>query len=344
VKIPIQNIYYLLCYAWDHARQAEMVDVQAAGVATLPDLFGHVLAEGTTRLLQRGLDRGYIENEGVVGGVRGKLDLTTTLKRNLLIQARTHCHFDEFEYDVQHNRVLKATLRALARTEDLDSEIQRRVSRLYRKLDAVSDIDLDHQAFRSIQIHRNNRFYDFLISICRLVHENLIIDERSGDAKFHDFREDDVTMWQVFEDFVFHFYRREHSEFTVSRPHINWHDARGSEPALKRLPIMRTDVYLESNDRRIILDCKYTKDPLPVGQHGRGRVKTSNLYQIFAYVVNRAANEGQDPPHEGMLLYPVVRERFDHRYALMGHPISVRSIDLDQPWRDVHRDMLALLT
>ena len=60
MKIPILNIYYLLCYAWNKLEESGLVDVKTEDSTTLLDLFARVLISGTTHILKRGLDRGYI--------------------------------------------------------------------------------------------------------------------------------------------------------------------------------------------------------------------------------------------------------------------------------------------
>lgn len=341
MKIPVRNVYFLLLYAWDHIGAGEETLVTGAGYTRLQDLFAHVLSEVVARLLARGLDRGYVAVEQAVSGVRGKLDLSTTLKRNLLSSARTHCQFDELRYDVLHNRILKATLRSLLAL-DIDEEIRGRIRRLHAKLDAVADVSISARDFRQVQLHRNNRTYDFAIRICQLVHENLLIEPATGRAAFRDFRADDRQMARLFEDFVLNFFRREQAAFRVSRPHIEWHDAQGTDLDLQRLPAMRTDVVLEAPNRCIILDTKYYAEALK-GQYERKKVDSSHLYQIFAYVENRSANLGEHPPHEGMLLYPVVEDAFAFEYRLKGRRVAVRSINLDQAWAEIHHDLLQLI-
>lgn len=341
MKIPIQNIYYLLLYAWDHVGEGEEVLVKEQGFTRLQDLFAHVLAELVTRLIARGLDRQYQVVEEAISGVRGKLDLSTTLKRNLRANAQTHCSFDELQYDVLHNRIIRATLRSLL-SLDLNSEIRGRVHRLYRKLDAVSDVRVTRRDFGRVQLHRNNRAYDFALRICLVIHDNLMIEEGTGRAKFRDFRSDQQKMGALFEAFVFNFYHLEQKRFAVLRPHIPWHDARGTETDLLRLPLMRTDVVLEAADRCIILDAKFYVEALK-GRFEQKKVDSGHLYQIFAYVENRSANQNDGPPHEGMLLYPVVDEAFAFEYRLKGHRIAVRSIDLNQDWQHIYGDLLSLV-
>lgn len=341
MNVPVRNVYYLLLYAWDHLGNGEEVSVAGREYTRIQDLFAHVLAETAARLLARGLDRGYLLQDEPVRGVRGKVDLATTLKRGLLAGSQTHCRFDELRHDVLHNRILKATMRGLLRAE-VDAGIASRLRRLYQKLDAVADIRVTARDFGRVQIHRNNRLYDFALRLCRLVHDNLRVEPGSGHTRFHDFRADERRMGALFEEFVRGFFRREQDRFRVSSPHVAWHDAHGSDGDLRRLPVMRTDVVLEAPDRRVVLETKFYAEPL-ASRHGAKKVRSAHLYQILAYVDNLAAHCGHRPPHEGMLLYPVVNEAFAFNYVLNGHRISVRSLDLDQPWERIHRDLLELV-
>ena len=59
--IPIQNIYYMLLYAWNRLPEGSNIDVSGVPSPDLPNLLAKVLLEGTRDVLRRGLDRGYIE-------------------------------------------------------------------------------------------------------------------------------------------------------------------------------------------------------------------------------------------------------------------------------------------
>src|SRR5262245_59189081 len=110
MKIPVQNIYYLLCYAWNTLDEGRLVDVSHETARSLPELFARVLETGMASLLRRGLDRGYVEEAEDTRSLKGKINLSETMKRNLLLRSRVHCVFDSFHHDVLHNRIVKTTL------------------------------------------------------------------------------------------------------------------------------------------------------------------------------------------------------------------------------------------
>lgn len=342
MTIPIANVYYLLLYAWDHFQAGEVVDAAKAGTTRLQDLFALILAEECDRLVTRGLDRDYIPVEEEVAGVHGKIDLSATIEQALLVRARTYCRFDELRHDILQNQILKTTLRNLLRLEELDDEVRAKVRRSHHRFDGVSEIRITRGHFRRVRVHRNNRIYAFLLELCLLIHDNLMIDQESRRAKFRDFRDDEATMWKLFEDFIFNFFRREQASFRVHRPQIRWFDAQGTEGDLARLPRMETDVVLESPDRCIILDAKFYYNALR-GHRGGKKVASAHLYQIFTYLENRSAAIVPGPVHEGILLYPTVDENFAFEYRLKGHRVRVRSINFGQPWMWIRDEMLSLI-
>ena len=342
MSVPVRNIYYLLCYAWDHVREGETVDVGSEEFSGMADLFAKVLNEGVARLVSRGLDRDYLAVHEDIRGIEGKLDLATTVKRSLLLNGKTHCAFDELSHDIPQNQILKATLRQLTTVTGLDPGHRRRAGRLYRKLDAVSDVPLRPRLFRTVRIHRNNRFYSFLIHLCRLIYDSLVVNEEEGAATFYDFREDEHKMGLLFQQFVKTFCERE-TDYRVSAPKIDWFEAEKSETDLRHLPRMQTDIVLRSPERTIILDTKFYKDPLD-RRWGGERVNAANLYQIFSYVTNwTARRSATETGTVGWLLYAAVDQGFDYRFELMGRSVRVFSVDLAQEWWKIDKDLKGLV-
>jgi len=72
-KIPVANIYFLLCYAWNKLEERDLVDIDTVSSTKLVDLFAKVLITGMNYLLKRGFDRGYINHQEDSAGSVGKL-------------------------------------------------------------------------------------------------------------------------------------------------------------------------------------------------------------------------------------------------------------------------------
>ena len=341
-KIPIANIYYLLCYAWSLVEERDVVRLaEIEGLHRIHDLLAKVLARGTFRLIRRGIDRGYRELREDLAGIRGKLAVGETVKRALRARGQAACDFEELSHDVLHNRILRSTLSSLLRLPDLHPEVETEVRNAYLKLHGVGVVLLNRQLFQQVQLDRNRQIYRFLLSVCKLVHDHLLVDERAGDATFIDFSEEKLA--KLFEDFVIEFYRREQRDYRVNHGGrgIAWDDDGTWDDQRSKIPRMEADVILEGPKRRIILDTKYYQEALG-GRYG-GKLRSDNLYQLLAYLRNREATAKPGPRHEGILLYPVVDAPLAIDVRLEGFAIRARGIDLAQEWRNIHAAMTALI-
>ena len=344
--IPVQNIYYLLCYAWNKLEEKDVTDVAADDSTRLIDLFGKILAAGTTHLFKRGLDRDYLQFDEDTRRLRGKINFGPTLRRALLQTGKINCSYDELSYNVLHNQILKSTIRRLFYVPALDRKIGKDLAALYRRFPAVDDIEITGQDFGRVRLHRNNYYYDFLLKVCRIIHENLLIDERTGEYKFMDFDRNETKMRLMFEEFVRNFYRLEQTTFSVDRDYLNWQtDPAGQDDHF--LPRMQTDIslYSASLARKIVIDTKFSQTTLIKSYHSETeKVKTGNLYQMYAYLKNLEYHDGPGNENcEGMLLYPTVAEPVDLNFSLPGHRLRVCTINLDQEWTGIHQDLIGLL-
>jgi 5-methylcytosine-specific restriction enzyme subunit McrC len=341
--IPITNLYYLLCYAWNHFSEGAIVSVRGVQNSSVENLLATVLIKGTHHLMRRGVDRGYIPRREDTARLRGRIIFAETLERNLAGRAMAHCEFDELEYDVLHNQILKTTLCNLSKTDQLDNGLQHELLELVRRFPEVSVIRLNQLTFRKLQLSRNTAFYDFLMKVCELVQAALLPEENSGRFRFRDILRDEMTMSKVFEDFVYNFYRLEQKDFKVRRERIYWDLNSGSDWSTDMmLPSMLTDVSLRSIDRTLVVDTKYTPRTFQNFRDSE-TVRSPHLYQIFAYLKNLEAKGGSDVHAEGLLLYPTASEEANLMWEIQGHKIRVYTINLAQDWTDIRSELLELL-
>lgn len=338
MAIPLRNVYYLLCYAWDRLDARGLVDVAAVPGDRVENLLGKVLQHGVAHLLRRGLDRGYAMHEEEERRVRGKVLFARTAGRMLLQRGRVACQVDEPSHDVAHNRVLKAAMRSLVEVPTLDEGIRSALRDLCRRMHDVADVELSTSSLRHVQLHRNLVHYAFLVEIARLVAAGLVPDDRRGRFRFHPFTASEQAMGLLFEAFVRNFLRREQSHFRVSAPKVPWslELEGGSDPAW--LPEMRTDMVLIDDARRVVVEAKYYANPYAT-RHERKKLRSAHLYQVLSYVTHMRAADARPPV--GVLLYAGGEvEALD--YWIAGNRILIRGLDLDREWPAIHGDLLAL--
>ena len=341
MNIPIENIYYLLCYAWNRLEEKDtLANVGALDSTDLLDLFARVLVPGVRRLLRRGLDRGYLPQRDEIAGVRGKLLVTATLRGNLLRFGRSECEWDELEYDTLPNRILKNTLQRLHDAADLDRNTRNDVVDLLRWFAPIKSIELQTKHFRRIQLHRNNRIYEFLLHICEFIHEHWLPEESGSGRKFREFER--KGLHRLFEKFIFHFCSREMPDWKVSPLQIKWKVECQNDDAKRWLPLMKTDVCLEREGRAIIVDAKFYAEALKAGQYGSEKLISAHLYQLYTYLRQQSTECGWEQA-EGILIYPYTNRPINADFTTHGHRIRAMTLNLAQPWSRVAQELMQIV-
>ena len=345
ISVPVENIYYLLCYAWNKLDERDLVNVSCTDSTNLLNLFARVLGFGTSHLLRRGLDRGYVSIQDELRLVRGHVDMSSSIKRGILPICRLACEYDEMSYDVLHNRILKTTIGKLRNHGSIEKENQENLTRLYRRLHEIREIELANGLFSKVRLHRNNAFYGFLMNICLLIYINVLAKEGEGDYLFQDFIRNQRQMGLLFEQFVLNFFKLEVQPHydgckVVGSEYINW-DILADEEASPNLPQMKTDISIQWPGRYQIIDTKFYSKTFQT-YHEKDTVHSSNLYQLFSYLKNIEKRGPRYKDCEGMLLYPTTTKEVSLDYVIQGHLIKIRTINLNQPWQAIHQRLMSI--
>ncbi len=274
-------------------------------------------------------------------GIKGKFNFSATIKQNVLPLSKTACIYDEFDYDILHNQILKTTIGKLLRTKNLDSSIKDELYKVYLKLPPISEIVIRKAMFNQIRLHRNNYHYDFILKVCQIVNENLFIDESKGNYKFKDFTREEKAMARLFEAFVRNFYKIE-TDFSVSSDSIKWQFESDNAEDLDMLPAMLTDITLQGKNQKIIIDTKYYKEAFQT-RYDKQKINSSNLYQLFSYLKNQEMDSEITLNCEGILLYPSIQNDFVHSFKYENHKIRIMAINLNQDWQKIRTDLLKIV-
>ena len=323
--IPVQNIYYMLSYAFQVLNEQGYKDIATEQFDNVAELCAAILTKGIAVQLKRGLGKEYIPQTEALSSLRGKIDITESIKTQSVLRKQLVCTYDDFTVNSYLNRILKSTMELL-----LHADISKARKKSLRKLMIYfADVDvLDIHAINwSIRYDRNNQTYRMLISICYLVVKGLLQTNSDGSTRLMDFI-DEQRMRRLYEKFILEYYRKEHPEVSARASQIPWQLDDGFSDML---PVMQSDITLSQGNRTLIIDAKYYAQNTQT-QYDVHTVHSGNLYQIFTYVKNKDSEYG-DTPHDvaGMLLYAKTDAQVqpDHVYHMSGNKISVRTLDLN---------------
>lgn len=331
--IRIQNIYHMLAYAFQTLQGQGYRDVAAEEFDNTADLLAEILARGVSLQLKRGLGREYVDREEALSSPRGKIELSESLKTRSILRRQLVCSYDEFSTDTRMNRILKATIVLLVRS-GIDKARKKALRRLLPYFADVDDVDPSGEDWHMC-FDRNNQTYRMLMNVCWLVAKGLLQAQEDGSLRMMDFL-DEQRMSHLYEKFILEYYRREHPELSAGAPYISWALDDGFDDML---PAMHTDITLARGRTVLIIDAKYYSRATQQ-QFDNRSVHSGNLYQIFTYVKNKEAELASIPgPHSvsGMLLYAKTDEDVqpDGVYQMSGNQISVRTLDMNQPFETI---------
>lgn len=322
----------MLAYAYQTLNEAGFKSIQTEEFKHLHDLLSAILIKGVTNQIKRGLHRDYISHTESTSSLRGKVDMTNSIKQNTLLKKQMICHYDEFSENTMLNSILKTTMFLLIKHGDVKIENRKELKKLSLFFSNVSTIEPHNINWHAITYHRNNATYKMLINICQLVIKGLLMTTETGHYKMKEFL-DDQQMHRLYEKFLLGYFQKEYPHYKPKASYIDWNV---DDEITDFLPTMKTDITLSYGMKTIIIDAKYYGKSMQTNPlFNTKSIISSNLYQIFTYVKNKDRDGSGNI--SGVLLYAKTDEEItpDHDYQLGGNRISVKTLDLGEDWSGI---------
>ena len=322
--IPIHNVYYMLSYAFQILNEQSYKSIATEQFHNTADLMAAILSKGIATQIKRGLGKEYILRTEALSSLRGKMDITESIKTQTILKKQMWCTYDEFSVNGTKNRIIKSTLELLLKS-DIPKYRKKELRKLIIFFSEVENIDL-HSVNWNMKYDRNNKTYRMLISICYLVVNGLLQTNLDGNTKIMDFL-DEQSMFRLYEKFILGYYKKHYAELSPSASRIPW-----SVDKTRMLPIMQSDIHLQKNNTVLIIDAKYYSHTTQV-KYDNHTLHSNNMYQIFTYVKNCDYAFGEeDHKVSGILLYAKTEEEIqpDNIYQMHGNQITVKTLDLNQ--------------
>lgn len=340
--IFIKNIYYMLSYAFQVLKQSNYESLAAEEFHMVQDLFAAILSKGVSKQLKQGLHREYIARHETLSVMRGKLNMSETIKNRIQRKQTLTCEFDELSENNIFNQILKTTMYYLTLDEKVKSKNKLALNKLLVFFNNVSLLKPKTIKWRQLNYHRNNKNYEMLLNICYFVIDGMLQTTEKGEYKMATFS--DEHMARLYEKFILEYYRHHHKNLSeVKSAQVKWNlQGDNNESMIHFLPVMQTDVFLRFKEKVLILDAKYYGRTLQK-RFDKYTLHSSNVYQIFTYVKNQDKfNTGNVA---GMLVYAKTEEDItpDCIFNMGVNKIGAKTLDLNKDFKLIAAQLDAIV-
>ncbi len=336
-SIFIKNVYYMLAYAFKRLNKEDYRELAKERFDNIHELFAEIIALGVTNQVKQGLYREYVPMQEELSVMRGKLNINDTIRLQVQKKQKLACEFDEFSEDNLYNQILKMTMLRLVRTQNLKKDQRQKLKKLMIWFDNVTLIRPEMIPWSRLTYQRSNSNYELLINICYLLLDGMLQTTEDGQFRLMHFSHDQMNL--LFQNFVLNFYKKEFPDIKASSKQLYWSED-NSNPLVKFLPVMQTDILLETkqSDRKLIIDTKYY-EKIMLQNHEKFSVSPGNLYQILSYVKNMDKDNVGNV--SGLLLYARTDEDY---FPSDGEPIAVGNNLIDVKTLDLNTDFECIRT
>jgi 5-methylcytosine-specific restriction enzyme subunit McrC len=330
----------MLAYAFQELRQNNYAEIEGESFDDIYDLFAEILARGISSQLKQGLYREYVSRNESMQTVMGKIDINGTIAQRMRNSQQIACNYDELSENNTYNQILVTTASMLIRHSDVKKDKKSQLKKLMLFFQQVQLIDIHTIRWNALRFDRNNRNYRMLMYLCYFILDGLLMTTEEGQYKLRDFS--DEHMNRLFEKFVLEYYKRHYPDMKPNAAKIGWNVVE-QETDASILPIMQTDILLNLNERKLIIDTKYYGRTFQ-SQYDKKTIHSGNLYQIHTYVTEY--DKGHTGKVDGMLLYAKTQESIvpDGQIKMnSGNIIYFRTLDLNQEFKDIEKQLKEII-
>ena len=94
--IRVQNIYYMLSYAFQILKEQGYKHIGTEEFHNTPDLMAEILIRGFSVQIKRGLAKEYVSVEEPLSNPKGKIDISESIKGMTILRKQLVCLYDDF--------------------------------------------------------------------------------------------------------------------------------------------------------------------------------------------------------------------------------------------------------
>lgn len=285
---------------------------------SLIDLLGKLYANALFKELKKGIYHEYVNVEENLNTIKGKLLLTTHIKKNAFNKTKVYCKYDEFLEDNYLNKIFKlATSTLLICVKD--EKVKNILNNIIIMLEAVDCNTINLNKLNIYKLNRQNARFKDAFNIAKLILNNSFMKNTIGkDNGFNILYEMNYLYEEYIGVLLKEICNKEEQKIVTQETGkylLNNNATKKEQVAL------RPDIILyENNKPKIILDTKWKS----VLYKERENYSQADIYQMYAYVTRYKECE------KCILLYPKISDEYTHSSWSLNEPFNDKSIIIEE--------------
>ena len=131
----------MLSYAFQVLNEQGYKNIATEQFHNVADLCAAILIRGISSQLKRGLGREYITETETLSALKGKINVSESIKTMTMLRNQMVCTYDEFSVNSKLNQIIKATVMLLMHT-NISKQRKKELRKQMIFFSEVDDIDL----------------------------------------------------------------------------------------------------------------------------------------------------------------------------------------------------------
>ena len=180
----------MLCYAWNILTIKGEINVDEDDFGDAYNLLARIFTFGLGKIIRSGFHRSYIEETELLSSVRGKINISGSIRARLNRQQKLECTYDDYSKNDCFNQILKYTIDSLVKHPEIDKKVKKDLKRMQVYFAGIDSTAPTKEVRRNLIFNRNNTTYKMLIHVAIMLYDNTMANEESGKNAFADFFRD----------------------------------------------------------------------------------------------------------------------------------------------------------
>lgn len=243
----------------------------------LYEIFINMYIQEVRELTKKGICSAYIQEEDNLNFYKGKLMISSHIKKNIVHKERFYVRYDEFQVNRPENRLIKSTLIKLQKLSS-SAENKKEISKLLLYFEMIEPSKNYNKDFSETIINRNNKHYENLMRWSKVFLMNKSFTTFAGNTTARALL---FPMEKVFEAYVAQNMKQ---AFNDMEWEISTQDKGYYLFDTPRKFALKPDIVItcrDDDDRQIILDTKW-KSLIDNPNKNYG-ISQTDMYQMYAY-------------------------------------------------------------